>query len=80
MTVCFQRPYSFDLSSNDHDERERQGDLDMPYDEIESLHRLSKAELRNEEGSLPSTIHRPNPGQIGRIKLLFLLGWIFELQ
>ena len=66
--------------SNGHDERERRGDLDTPFNEMESLHRLSKVELRNEEGSLPSTAHRPNPGPTGRIKLLSLPGWIFRLQ
>ena len=52
----------------------------MPSDEIESLHRLLEAELRNEEGPLPSTAHRPNPRPTGRIKLLLLHGRIFGLQ
>ena len=66
--------------SNGHDEREGRGDLDMPIDELESLHRLSKAELRNEEGPISSPVHRLNPGPTGRIKLLLLFGRIFGLQ
>ena len=66
--------------SNGHDERERRGDLDTRFDEIETLHRLSKAKLHNEEGSLLSTIYRPDPRPTGGIKLVLLLGWIFGLQ
>ena len=66
--------------SNGHDERERQEDLDTSSDETDSMHRLSEAELCNEEGPLPSTVHRLNPGPTSRIKLLMLLGRIFGLQ
>ena len=52
----------------------------MPFDEMESLHRLSDVELRNEEGSIPSIVHRPNLGPFGKTRLLLLLGWIFRLQ
>ena len=72
--------YSKESLSNGHDEWERQGDPDTPIDETKSLHRLSEAELCNEEGPLPSIVQRPNPGLIGRIKLLLLTGWIFGLQ
>ena len=59
---------------NDHDEREGRQNLDAPIHEVESLHRLTKAELRDQEGPLPATIHRPNPGPL-------LLSWrIFGLQ
>ena len=54
--------------SNGHDERERRGDPDTHSDEMESLHRLSEAELHNEEGPLPSTVHRRNPEPSGRIE------------
>ena len=43
--------------NNGHNERERQGDLDTPSNEVESLHRLSEAEICNKEGPLPSTVH-----------------------
>ena len=33
--------------SNGYDERERRGNLDKPTDEVEGLHRLPKAELRD---------------------------------
>ena len=66
--------------SNNLDKRERRGDLDTTFDEIESLHQLSEAELHNEEGSLPSTIYRLDLGPTGKIKLLLLHGWIFGLQ
>ena len=33
--------------SNGHDERERQGNPDAPTDEVEGLHRLPEAELRD---------------------------------
>ena len=42
--------------SNGHDGRERRGDPDTPSNKMESLHRLSKAELRN-NGPLPSPVH-----------------------
>ena len=64
--------FSEESQSNDHDDRERQGDPDTPSDEMESLHRLSEAELRNEEGSLHAPVHRLNPRPTGRIKLLML--------
>ena len=41
---------------------------------------LSKAELCNEEGPLPATVHRPNPGPTSKISLLLLSGRIFSLQ
>ena len=66
--------------SNSHDERERRGDPDTALDQIESLHRLSKAELCNEERTLPSPIHQLNPGLAGRIELLLLPRRIFRLQ
>ena len=66
--------------SNVHEERERRGDPDKPSDEMESVHRLSEAELRDKEGPLSSTVHRPNPGPTGRIKLLLHPRWIFGLQ
>ena len=66
--------------SNGHDERERRGTPDVPTDEVEGLHRLPKAELHDQEGPLPSTIHRPNPGPTGRIELLLLSRQIFGLQ
>ena len=52
----------------------------MPFDKLESLHRLSKAELRNKEGPLPSIVHRLDPRPTGKIKLFLLLGGIFRLQ
>ena len=58
--------------SNGHDEQEGRGNLDAPTDEVESLHRLPKAELHNQEGPLLATVHRPNPGPTGRIELLLL--------
>ena len=63
-----------------HDEREGRGNSDTSSDEVESLHRLPKAELRDQEGPLPATVHRPNPGLTGRIELLLLSRWIFGLQ
>ena len=66
--------------SNRHDEREGRGNLDAPTDEVESLHRLQETELRNQEGQLSATVHRPNPGPAGRIELLMLPRWIFGLQ
>ena len=48
--------------SNGYDERERRGNPDAPTDEVEGLHRLSKAELRDQEGPLLVTVHRPDPG------------------
>ena len=59
--------------SNGHDEREGRGNPDTPFDEVKSMHRLPKAELRNQEGPLPSPIHRPNLEPTGRIKLLLLV-------
>ena len=47
---------------------------------MESLHRLSEAELRDQEGPLPSPVHRPNHGLTGRIELLLLPRRIFGLQ
>ena len=58
--------------SNGHDERERRGNPDAPTDEVEGLHRLSKAELRDQEGPLPAAVHRLDPGPTGRIQLLLL--------
>ena len=58
--------------SNGHDERERRGNPDAPTDEVEGLHRLSEAKLYEQEGPLPATVHRPDSGPIGRIKLLML--------
>ena len=66
--------------SNGRNERERRGDPNTPVDEMESLHRLLEAELCDEEGPLPSTVHRPNSGPTGRIELLLLPGWIFGVQ
>ena len=66
--------------SNGQDEREGRGNLDTPSDEVESLHQLPEAELRDQEGPLPSTVHRPNPGPTGRIKLLLLPQRILGLQ
>ena len=43
-----------------------------------SLNRLSKAELRNKEGSFSFTVHQPDPELFGRAKLLLLLGWILS--
>ena len=71
---------SEEIWSNGYDKRERRGDPDTPSNEMERLHRLSKAELYIEEGPLPSPIHRPNPGPTGRIKLLLLSRRIFGLQ
>ena len=65
--------------SKSHDERERRGNPDAPTDEVESLHRLSKAELRDQEGPLPATVHRPNPGLTGMIELLLLSQCILGL-
>ena len=59
---CFEKSWS-----NGHDQRERRGDPDTPCDEMESLYRLPEAELHNEQGPLPSTVHWPNPGPTGRI-------------
>ena len=53
---------------------------DALTDEVEGLHRLSEAELRDQEGSLPATVHRPDPGPTGRIELLLLSRRIFGLQ
>ena len=72
--------YSEESRSNGHDKREGRRDLDTPSNEMESLHRISEAELRNEKRSLPAPVHRPNPGQIGRIELLLLPRRIFGLQ
>ena len=58
--------------SNSHDERERRGNPDAPTDEVEGLHRLPEAELRDQEGPLLATVHRPDPGPTSRIKLLLL--------
>ena len=58
--------------SNGYDERERRGNPDAPTDEVEGLHRLSEAELCDQEGPLPATVHRPDLGPTGRIKLLLL--------
>ena len=58
--------------SNVHDERERRGNPDAPTNEVEGLHRLSETELRDQEGPLPATVHRPDPGPTGMIKLLLL--------
>ena len=66
--------------SNGHDEREGRGNPDAPTDQEESLHRLPKAELRDQEGTLPATVHLPNPGLTGKIKLLLLSRRIFGLQ
>ena len=74
-TRCFE-----ESRSNGHDEREGRRDPDTPSDEVESLHRLSEAELHDQEGPLPSPVYRPNPGPTGRIKLLLLPRWIFRLQ
>ena len=71
---------SEESQSNGYDERERRGNLDAPTDEVEGLHRLSKAELRDQEGPLPAFVHRPNPGPTGRIKLLLLSRRILGLQ
>ena len=71
--------YSEESRSNGHDEREGQGNSDAPTDEVESLHRLPKAELRDQEGPLPATVHRPNPGPTGTIELLLLSRQIFGL-
>ena len=66
--------------SNGHDEQEKQGDQDTPFDKMESLHQLSEAELHNKEGPLPSTIHRQSLGLTSRIELLLLPERIFGLQ
>ena len=66
--------------SNGHGEREERGNPDAPTDEVESLHQLPKAELRYQEGPLPATVHRPNPGTTGRIGLLLLSRRIFGQQ
>ena len=58
--------------SNGYDEREGRGNPDAPTDEVEGLHRLLEAELRDQEGSLPATVHRPDPGPTGKIQLLLL--------
>ena len=62
--------------SNGHDERERRGNPYAPTNEVEGLHRLPEYELRDQEGPLPSTIHRPDPRPTGRIQLLLLPRWI----
>ena len=69
---------SKESQSNGYDERERRGDPDTPSHKMESLHRLSEAELRNKEG--PSLVHQPNPRPTGKIKLLMLPQQIFGLQ
>ena len=71
---------SEESQSNDHDEREGQENPDTPSDEVESLHRLPEAELRNQEGPLSSSIYRPNSGPTGRIELLMFPRRIFGLQ
>ena len=71
---------SEESQSNGHDERKRRGNLHAPTNKVEGLHRLPKAELRDQEGPLPPTVHRPNPGSTGRIKLLLLSRQIFGLQ
>ena len=65
--------------SNGHDEREGQGNPDTPSDEVEGLHRLQEAELHDQEGPLPTSVHQPNPGPTGRIKLILLCRRIFGL-
>ena len=65
--------------SNGYDEREGRGNLDVPTDEVEGLHRLSEAELRDQEGPLPAIVHRPNPGPTSRIELFLLPRRIFGL-
>ena len=62
--------------SNGHDEQERRGNPDVPIDEVEGLHRLPEAELRDQEGPLPSTVHRPDLGLTSRIQLLLIPRWI----
>ena len=47
---------------------------------MEGLHRLSEAELRDQEGPLPATVHRPDPVPTSRIKLLLISRRIFGLQ
>ena len=74
-TRCFEESWS-----NGHDEREGRENPGTPSDEVESLHQLSEAELCNQEGSLPSSVHRSNRGPIGMIELLLLPRWIFGLQ
>ena len=64
--------YSEESRSNGYDERERRGNPDATTYEVEGLHRLSEAELRNQEGPVPATIHRPDLGPTGRIELLLL--------
>ena len=66
--------------SNSRDKREGRGNPDERIDEVESLHRLPKAELCDQEGPLPATVHRPNPEWTGRIKLLLLSRRILGLQ
>ena len=66
--------------SNGHDEREGRGNPNAPTDEVEGLHRLPEAELRDQEGPLPATVHRPDPGPTGRIQLLLLPRRILGLQ
>ena len=73
-TCCYE-----ESRSNGHDEQEGRGNLDALTDKVESLHRLPKVELSDQEGRLPATVHRPNPGPIGRIELLLLSRRIFEL-
>ena len=58
--------------SNGYDEREGRGNPDAPTDKVEGLHLLPEAELRDQEGPLPATVHRPDPGPTGRIQLLLL--------
>ena len=55
--------------SNGEDEQERRGNPDAPTDEVKGLHRLLKAELRDQEVPLPATVHRPDPGPIDETKL-----------
>ena len=66
--------------SNGHDQREGRGNLDVPTEEVESLHQLPKAELYDQERPLPAIVHRPNPGPTGTIELLLLSRRILELQ
>ena len=66
--------------SNGHDKREGRRDLDTTSNKMESLHRLSEAELCHKKGSLPTPVHRPNCGPTGRIELLMLPQQIFGLQ
>ena len=52
----------------------------MSSNKMTSLHRLSKADFCDKEGSRPLIVHQPDPEPFGITELLVLLGWILRLQ